>query len=94
MDAVAIIPLHLLAAQLYVEGGFDAEILEKLKTGSNITSFIRTIKEEIYNTGCLKKSLSIIDGSSYNIHQVNARIKADCDRLREDASLLEKQEKK
>ncbi len=94
MDAVAIIPLHLLAAQLYVEGGFDAEILEKLKTGSNITSFIRTIKEEIYNTGCLKKSLSIIDGSSYNIHQVNARIKADCDRLREDACLLEKTREK
>lgn len=94
MDAVEIIPLHLLAAQLYVEGGFDAEILEKLKTGSNITSFIRTIKEEIYNTGCLKKSLSIIDGSSYNIHQVNARIKADCDRLREDASLLEKTREK
>ena len=94
MDAVAIIPLHLLAAQLYVEGGFDAETLEKLKTGSNIASFIRTIKEEIYNTGCLKKSLSIIDGSSYNIHQVNARIKADCDRLREDASLLEKTREK
>ena len=94
MDAVAIIPLHLLAAQLYVEGGFDAEILEKLKTGSNITSFIRTIKEEIYNTGCLKKSLSIIDGSSYNLHQVNARIKADCDRLREDACLLEKTREK
>lgn len=94
MDAVAIIPLHLLAAQLYVEGGFDAEILEKLKTGSNITSFIRTIKEEIYNTGCLKKSLSIIDGSSYNIHQVNARIKADCDRLRDDVSLLEKTREK
>ena len=94
MDAVAIIPLHLLAAQLYVEGGFDAETLENLKTGSNIASFIRTIKEEIYNTGCLKKSLSIIDGSSYNIHQVNARIKADCDRLREDISLLEKTREK
>lgn len=94
MDAVAIIPLHLLAAQLYIEGGLDAETLEKLKTGSNIASFIRTIKEEIYNTGCLKKSLSIIDGSSYNIHQVNARIKADCDRLREDVSLLEKTREK
>ena len=94
MDAVAIIPLHLLAAQLYVEGGFDAETLEKLKKGSNIASFIRMIKEEIYNTGCLKKSLSIVDGSSYNIHQVNARIKADCDRLREDASLLEKTREK
>ena len=90
MDAVEIIPLHLLAAQLYVEGGFDAETLEKLKEGSNIATFVRMIKEEIYNTGCLKKSLSIIDGSSYNIHQVNARIKADCDRLREDVSLLEK----
>lgn len=90
MDAVEIIPLHLLAAQLYVEGGFDAETLEKLKESSNIATFVRMIKEEIYNTGCLKKSLSIIDGSSYNIHQVNARIKADCDRLREDVSLLEK----
>ena len=94
MDAVAIIPLHLLAAQLYVEGGFDAETLEKLKKGSNIASFIRMIKEEIYNTGCLKKSLSIVDGSSYNIHQINARIKADCDRLREDVSLLEKTREK
>lgn len=94
MDAVAIIPLHLLAAQLYVEGGFDAETLEKLKKGSNIDFFIRTIKEEIYNTGCLKKSLSIIDGSSYSIHQVNARIKVDCDRLRGDVHLLEKNKEK
>ena len=90
MDAVAIIPLHLLAAQLYVEGRFDAETLEKLKKGSNIASFIRMIKEEIYNTGCLKKSLSIVDGSSYNIHQINARIKADCETLRKDVYLLEK----
>ena len=94
MDAVAIIPLHLLAAQLYVEGGFDAETLEKLKKGSNIDSFIRMIKEEIYNTGCLKKSLSIVDGSSYNIHQINARIKADCDELRKDIGLLEKTREK
>ena len=94
MDAVAIIPLHLLAAQLYVEGGFDAETLEKLKKGSNIDSFIRMIKEEIYNTGCLKKSLSIVDGSSYNIHQINARIKADCDALRKDIGLLEKKREK
>ena len=94
MDAVAIIPLHLLAAQLYVEGGFDADTLEKLKKGSNIATFVRMIKEEIYNTGCLKKSLSIIDGSSYNIHQINARIKTDCDRLRGDVSLLEKTREK
>lgn len=94
MDAVAIIPLHLLAAQLYVEGGYDTETLEKLKKGSNIAFFIRTIKEEIYNTGSLKKSLSIIDGSSYNIHQVNARIKVDCDRLRGDIYLLEKTKEK
>ena len=94
MDAVAIIPLHLLAAQLYVEGGFDAETLEKLKKGSNIASFIRMIKEEIYNTGCLKKSLSIVDGSSYNIHQINARIKADCDALRKDIGLLKKTREK
>ena len=94
MDAVAIIPLHLLAAQLYVEGGFDAETLEKLKKGSNIASFIRIIKEEIYNTGCLKKSLSIVDGSSYNIHQINARIKMDCDALKKDISLLEQTREK
>ena len=94
MDAVTIIPLHLLAAQLYVEGGFDVETLEKLKEGSNIAFFIRTIKEDIYNTGCLKKSLSIIDGSSYKIHQINARIKADCDGLRGDVCLLEKTREK
>ena len=94
MDAVAIIPLHLLAAQLYVEGNFDAETLEKLKRGSNISTFIRMIKEEIYNTGCLKKSLSIVDGSSYNIHQINTRIKSDCDALRKDINLLEKTREK
>ena len=94
MDAVEIIPLHLLAAKLYVEGGFDAETLEKLKKGSNIASFIRIIKEEIYNTGCLKKSLSIVDGSSYNIHQINARIKMDCDALKKDISLLEQTREK
>lgn len=94
MDAVVIIPLHLLAAQLYVEGGLDADTLEKLKEGSDIATFIRKIKEEIYNTGCLKKSLSIVDGSSYNIHQINARIKADCDALRRDIYLLEKTREK
>ena len=94
MDAVAIIPLHLLAAQLYIEGGFDADTLEKLREGSNIATFIRKIKEEIYNTGCLKKSLSIIDGSSYKIHQINSRIQADCDALKRDIDLLENKRKK
>ena len=94
MDAVEIIPLHLLAAQLYVEGAFDAETLKKLKKGSNIDHFIRKIKEEIYNTGCLKKSLSIVDGSSYNIHQANTKIKADCNALRKDICLLEKTREK
>lgn len=88
MDAVEIIPLHLLAAQLYVEGKFDAKTSNKLEKGSNIDYFIRAIKKEIYDTGSLKKSLSIVDGSSYNIHQINTKIKADCDSLKDGIELL------
>lgn len=94
MNAIEIIPLHLLAAQLYAEGGLDAETSKKLEKGSNIGYFIRSIKEEIYNTGCLKKSLSIVDGSSCNIHQINTKIKADNDALERDICLLENTRKK
>ena len=35
-----------------------------------------------------------MDGSSYNIHQINSRIKADCDSLRKDICLLEQTREK
>lgn len=88
MDAVKIIPLHLLAAQLYIENKANKEDAEKLQKGSNIDDFIRSVKKEIYETGCLKKSLSIIDGASYSIFEITNNIKKQYDTLKNDVQLL------
>lgn len=94
MDAVTIIALHLLAARLYVEHKYDQDISDKLLLGSNIETFIRAIKKEVYETGCLKKSLSIIDGVSFQIHEVSRQIEPKAEKLNTDISLLKDKQKK
>ena len=94
MDAVTIIALHLLAARLYVEHKYDQDISDKLLLGSNIETFIRAIKKEVYETGCLKKSLSIIDGVSFQIHEVSRQIEPKVEKLNTDISLLKDKQKK
>ena len=83
MDAVKIIPVHLLAAQMSMNDNLDKESVVALLKGSNIDNFIRLIKKEIYETGCLKKSLSIIDGCSYRINDVQGHLTTDADNLKD-----------
>lgn len=70
MDAVQIIPLHLLAAQLGLSGEYDEQTSKALVDGSNIFEFVRSIKMEVHRSGSLKKSLSVIDGSAYLINSL------------------------
>lgn len=87
MDAVEIIPIHLLAAQM----GFSDEYGEnsqKLRDGSNIFSFTSSVKEEVRKSGGLKKSLSVVDGTSYQIHQISKALLTDYNQLKGDHDLL------
>lgn len=77
MDAVEIIPLHLLAAQLSLSGDYDAETSKNLLDGSNIMAFIRSVKAEVHGSGSLKKSLSIIDGTAHHINCISKTLSKD-----------------
>ena len=87
MDAVEIIPIHLLAAQM----GFSDEYgkdSQKLRDGSNIFTFTRSVKAEVQRSGGLKKSLSVVDGTSYQIHQISNALLTDYNQLKGDHDLL------
>lgn len=88
MDAVEIIPIHLLAAQL----GFSEETAKKdatiLREGSNIFTFTRSVQATVHKTGGLKKSLSVVDGTAYQIHQIGLALDHDLNQLKESRDLL------
>lgn len=88
MDAVEIIPIHLLAAQL----GFSEETAKKDATilceGSNIFTFTRSVQATVHKTGGLKKSLSVVDGTAYQIHQIGLALDHDLRQLKESRDLL------
>lgn len=88
MDAVEIIPIHLLAAQL----GFSEETAKKdatiLREGSNIFTFTRSVQATVHKTGGLKKSLSVVDGTAYQIHQIGLALDHDLRQLKESRDLL------
>ena len=94
MNNVEIIPIHLLAAQLGFSGKYDKETSQCLITGSHIMNFIRSIKQEIHNSGSLKKSLSIIDGAAYQIDSMCKSIGADNNSLKNGNFRLAKKRKK
>lgn len=94
MNNVEIIPIHLLAAQLGFSGKYDKETSQCLITGSHIMNFIRSIKKEIHNSGSLKKSLSIIDGTAYQIDSMCKSIGADNNSLKNGNFMLAKKRKK
>ncbi len=87
MDAVKIIPIHLLAAQLGMENRDNAD---QLLEGSNIKEWVREIKSDVYNTGTLKKSLSVMDGASYQIHSISNILNGDYQVLTDKVSMLKK----
>ena len=88
MDAVQIIPLHLLAAQMGFSGEYDPQTSQALVEGSNIFEFIRSVKMEVHRTGSLKKSLSVIDGSAYLINSLCRSILSDCKVVDDALSVL------
>ena len=75
-DAIDIIPVQLLAAQMYYDS--DAERSEDernaLLMGANIKEYIKKVKETVYQIGGLRKSQNIIDGCCYQNHVINQRL--------------------
>lgn len=91
MDAVKVIPIHLLAAQIAMqEKESNPEDYKSLLEGSNIMEFIRSVKKEVYESGSLKKSLSVIDGTAYQIHLFHQQLQSDIVQLKKSTELLKK----
>lgn len=88
MDAVEIIPIHLLAAQLGFSEETSKEDAKKLCEGSNIFTFTRSVKASVHKSGGLKKSLSVVDGTAYQIHQIRSSLNNDLSQLKDGRDLL------
>ena len=88
MDAVQIIPIHLLAAQLGFSPSVSTSDANKLQEGSNIFTFTRSVKATVHETGGIKKSLSVVDGTAYQIHSITSSLYKDLSQLKEGQDLL------
>ena len=88
MDAVEIIPIHLLAAQMGFSKDYSSEDSRKLCEGSNILTFTRSLKSTVHQSGGLKKSLSVVDGTAYQIHQIGVGLNDDLENLRKGHDVL------
>lgn len=94
MDAIEIIPMHLLAAQLGLSGKYDEQTSQRLIDGSNIMTFIRSVKSEVHKSGNIKKSLSVIDGTAYQINTMCSMIDKDCKQLNDGVIILKQKRDK
>lgn len=94
MDSVRIIPIHLLAAQIALSGEKDSKTSKILFDASNISEFTNSVKKEVQLSGSLKKSLSVIDGTSYQINTIWHKIYADLKSLKEGNEVLKKKQAK
>lgn len=94
MDAVRIIPIHLLAAQIALSGEQDSKTSKILFEASNISEFTNSVKKKVQLSGSLKKSLSVIDGTSYQINTIWHKIYADLKSLKEGNEVLKKKQAK
>lgn len=94
MDAVRIIPIHLLAAQIALSGEQDSKTSKILFDASNISEFTNSVKKEVQLSGSLKKSLSVIDGTSYQINTIWHKIYANLKSLKEGNEVLKKKQSK
>ena len=94
MDAVRILPIHLLAAQIALSGEQDSKTSKILFDASNISEFTNSVKKEVQLSGSLKKSLSVIDGTSYQINTIWHKIYADLKSLKEGNEVLKKKQAK
>ena len=75
IEFLEIIPLQLLAAQMFYEDA-ERETHERdaLLLGSNIKEYIRKIKDSVYRVGGLRKSQNILDGSCYSVHYIQSQL--------------------
>lgn len=75
-NAIKIIPLQLLAAQIAQDNNEirSEEEIRALLKGSNIKEFIHEVKSLIFKTGHLQKTQNIILGCSYQIYSINSII--------------------
>lgn len=75
-DAIDIIPVQILAAQMYYDADAERSETERkaLLEGSNIKEYIKKVKETVYQIGGLRKSQNIIDGCCYQNHVINQRL--------------------
>lgn len=94
MDAVRIIPIHLLAAQIALSEEQDSKTSKILFEASNISEFTNSVKKEVQLSGSLKKSLSVIDGTSYQINTIWHKIYTDLKSLKEGNEVLKKKQAK
>lgn len=94
MDAVRIIPIHLLAAQIALSGEQGSKTSKILFEASNISEFTNSVKKEVQLSGSLKKSLSVIDGTSYQINTIWHKIYTDLKSLKEGNEVLKKKQAK
>ena len=90
MNSVEIIPIHLLAAQMGFFPATSKENAKILREASNIFQFTRSVKAAVHKTGTLKKSLSVIDGTAYQMHQIALSLGADLKQIKEAQELLVK----
>lgn len=90
MDAVEIIPIHLLAAQLGLSHDCDKQTSQVLLEGSNLMSFVRSVKRDVHASGVLKKNLSIIDGTAYQVHSILEVLSSEHQKLSEGLVSLTK----
>lgn len=94
MDAVRIIPVQLLAAQISLSGAKDAKTSKVLFDASNIKEFTDSVTKEVQLSGRLKKSLSVIDGTAYQINSISRMILSGLNNLREGNETLKKKQRK
>lgn len=88
-SAIQIIPLQLLAAKLYFsQEGLTNEEKDALLKGSNIKSFVRTIKSCVFKSGNIKKTLNIVDGCYVQIYDIYNLLYESSQKLSEHNRLL------
>ncbi|KAA6329666.1 GTPase Era [termite gut metagenome] len=73
---IDVIPIMLLAAKMKDNPDLDNETKELLYKSSNITEYIRKVKQSIFDSGHVKKTQNIIDGCNYNVYGVLKEIDA------------------
>lgn len=90
LSAIQIVPLQLLAAIKYFDKNSEWTEEEKnaLLEGSNIKQFVKLIKECVFRSGNIKKSLNIVDGCYVQTDDIYQVLHKYCDDLKKQRDQL------